>query len=94
MVIKFGWFQFKRKDKLKEHIKRMHTGDKKLKVANAKRDKAAAASVAQQPKSAAKFVPKVLMMMNFLFLSISEWKNDCLAGEPNVFIFNLVFSLE
>ena len=44
----------------------MHSGEKKMKVANVKRDKAAAAVAAQQPKSAAKFVPKVRIRMYFI----------------------------
>ena len=47
--------RFKRKDKLKEHAKRMHSGEKKIKVEAAKKEKAAL-----QAKNVPKFVPKVI----------------------------------
>jgi len=68
--------QFKRKDKLKEHVKRMHSGEKKIKIEIAKRQKAAA----QQAKNAAaKFIPKV-KIPEILFLS-NEYK------EKYIFLF-------
>ena len=49
--------RFKRKDKLKEHVKRMHSGEKKIKVEAAKKEKAAL-----QAKNVPKFVPKVIII--------------------------------